>query len=64
MFTAKCAIIPQARARLNRLVRGLIDDGLLKIEYNANQTYHRGRDFPAPAGELFIVLTAVYGDGA
>ncbi len=30
---------PQARSRLRKLIRGMIDDGLLTLEYNANLTY-------------------------
>ena len=30
---------PQARSRLRKLIRGMIDDGLLTLDYNANLTY-------------------------
>lgn len=30
---------PQARSRLKKLIRGMIDDGLLTLNYDANRTY-------------------------
>ncbi|MDH5455389.1 MAG: hypothetical protein OEY37_04900, partial [Gammaproteobacteria bacterium] len=36
---AKVKDDPQARSRLRKLVRGMIDDGLLALDYDVNRTH-------------------------
>ena len=37
--TSKVSGDPQARSRLRKLIRGMIDDGLLTLDYDPNRTY-------------------------
>ena len=51
---------PQARGRLNRLVSGMINDGLLTMDYDANQTYTAAETFRRREGNClsFSILFA------
>jgi len=47
---AKVGDDPQARSRLRKLVRGMIDDGLLTLDYDANLTYTATETFNSRQG--------------
>lgn len=47
---AKVGDDPQARSRLRKLVRGMIDDGLLTLDYDANLTYTATETFNSRHG--------------
>jgi tetratricopeptide (TPR) repeat protein len=57
---AKVGSDPQARSRLEKLVRGMIDDGLLTLEYDANVTYSAIETFQSRQGNClsFSILFA------
>ena len=51
---------PQARSRLRKLIRGMIDDGLLTLDYDANRTHTAIETFESRQGNClsFSVLFA------
>lgn len=51
---------PQARSRLRKLVRGMIDDGLLTLDYDANRTHTAIETFETRQGNClsFSILFA------
>lgn len=57
---AKVGDDPQARSRLRKLIRGMIDDGFLTLEYNPNLTYKATETFRNRQGNClsFSILFA------
>ncbi len=57
---AKIGNDPQARSRLRKLIRGMIDDGLLTLDYDPNLTYTATETFRNRQGNClsFSILFA------